>query len=197
MTSIIIEYLQTKFRDDIDISIAYLYCNFRRQDEQKPIDLIANLVKQLIQRRPSVPEHVRALHKCHKENRTRPSFDEILKVLRSVLTDYKQNFIIIDALDECQPPGSRREFLSEIFNCHTKNETNLLTTSRSIPEITNLFEEATRLEIRASDEDVQSYLNGHISNLPSCVLNKPLLQEEIKSEIMKAVDGMYVLVHVI
>lgn len=52
------------------------------------------------------------------------------------------------------------------------------------------------MEIRANDEDVQKYLDGHISRLPSCVLRNPALQEKIKTEIIKAVDGMYVSPHI-
>jgi hypothetical protein len=64
--------------------------------------------------------------------------------------------------------------------------------SRSVLDITNMFQGVTSLEIRASHEDVQSYLSGHISRLQSCVSGKPSLQEKIKTEIIKAVDGMYV-----
>jgi hypothetical protein len=48
------------------------------------------------------------------------------------------------------------------------------------------------LEIRANNEDVQRYLDGHMSRLPSFVSRSSDLKEEIKSEIIKAVDGMYV-----
>jgi hypothetical protein len=51
---------------------------------------------------------------------------------------------------------------------------------------------STLLEIRANDEDVQRYLDGHMSRLPSFVLRRHDLQEEIKTEIIKAVDGMHV-----
>lgn len=48
------------------------------------------------------------------------------------------------------------------------------------------------MEIRASDEDVQKYLIGHMTRLPSCVSRNLALQEKIKAEILKTVDGMYV-----
>ena len=49
------------------------------------------------------------------------------------------------------------------------------------------------LEIRASNEDVERYLEGHIRQLPSFVQRNRQLQEEIKTGISEAVDGMYVL----
>jgi hypothetical protein len=48
------------------------------------------------------------------------------------------------------------------------------------------------LEIRASEEDVRRYLEGYMSRLPGFVVRSPELQEEIKANIVKAIDGMYV-----
>jgi hypothetical protein len=102
-------------------------------------------------------------------------------------------FIIVDALDECQvSSGCRAILLSEMVNLRTKCGANVFATSRLIPEITEKFDGSTSLKIRASAEDVQRYVDGHISHLPSFVERSPDLQEEIKTEIVRAVDGMYV-----
>jgi hypothetical protein len=198
ITSIVIEHLYTRFQNDSSIGIAYLYCNFRRQHEQKPEDLLASLLKQLVQEQPSIPESISSLHKRHRDKRTRPSFEEISKALHSVVTDYSKTFIIVDALDECQvSDGGRRRFLSEIFSLQTRTGANLFTTSRCIPEIMNEFKEATLLEIRASSEDIRKYLNSHMSQLPSCALKSRDLQEKVRTEIVQAADGMYVPSHAI
>jgi hypothetical protein len=197
ITSIIVEHLQTNIRNDASIGIAYLYCNFRRQQEQRPANLLASLLKQLIQRRPSVPESFTTLYKRHKDERTRPSFDEISKVLHSIVADYSKTFIIIDALDECQTSdGGRRKLLSEIFSLQAKTGACFFATSRFIPEIKKEFERCVSIEIRASDDDVRRYLNGCMSQLPSYVSRSSDLQEEIKTEIVNAVDGMYVDFHI-
>jgi len=198
ITSIVVEDLYTRFQNEASIGIAYLYCNFQRQQEQKPEDLLASLLKQLVQGEPSMPNSIKSLYECHKDKRTRPSFDEISKVFLSVVTDYSKAFIIIDALDECQVSDrGRRKFLSEVFNLQAKTGANLFATSRFIPEIEKQFQGCLYLEICASDEDVQKYLDGHMSQLPSFVIRSPDLQEEIKTEIMKAVDGMYGLTYAI
>lgn len=193
LTSVVVEYLWNKFQDDASIGIAYLYCNFRQQDTQKPADLLLSLLKQLLQEQP-MPESIKSLYEHHSRKRTRPSLEEISKVLRSVIANYSRTFLIIDALDECQvSDGGHRRFLSEIFNLQGQTLANLFTTSRFIPEIAKEFKAGTSLEIRASDEDVGRYINGHISELPSFVRKNPKLQEEIKTAIIKAVDGMYVI----
>jgi Cdc6-like AAA superfamily ATPase len=193
ITSIVVDYLNMKFENDTGVGIAFLYCNFRRQQEQKPEDLLASLVKQLVQEQSSMPERVKSLYEYHKDKRTRPSFDEISKALHSVVADYSRTFIIVDALDECQiSDGGRTRLLSEIFNLQAKTGASLFATSRYIPEIMKEFEGSVSLEIRASDEDVRRYLDGHMLELPSLVVRSHDLQENIKTEIIKAVDGMYV-----
>jgi len=106
---------------------------------------------------------------------------------------YSRAFIVVDALDECRASnGCRSRFLSEIFNLQAKSKANIFATSRFIPEITERFEGSMLLEIRASEHDVRRYVDGHMSHLPSFVGRSLDLQEEIKAEIVKAVDGMYV-----
>ena len=187
------EELNTRFCNDKSIGIAYLYCNFRRQDEQKAEALLASLLRQLTQGLSSLPESVKFLHGSHKDRRTRPIFNEISRALESVAALYSKVFIIIDALDECQVAGGcRARFLSEVFSLQAKCQVSFFATSRFIPEITEKFDKSIRLEIRASDQDVQRYLDSHILQLPGCVLRSSELQDEIKAKIIKAVNGMYV-----
>ena len=191
ITSIVVDTLFTRFENDGSVGIAYLYCNFRQQQDQKPADLLASLLCQFVQGQPTVPKSMKSLYKRHKAKRTRPSFGEISKVLQSVVAGYSRTFIVIDALDECGASGGGyRKFLPEIFKLQAKTGTNLFATSRFIPNITQEFHESPSLEIRANDGDVRKYLDGHMLQLQPFVSRKPDLKEEIKNTIVKAVDGM-------
>jgi hypothetical protein len=109
---------------------------------------------------------------------------------------YSRVFIIIDALDECQASDNcRSRFLSEIFNLQIKCGANIFATSRFIPDIIKKFNGSKTLEIRAHDQDILKYLDGRISQSESNCLKT--YREEIKTEITKAVDGMYVSSHAI
>jgi Cdc6-like AAA superfamily ATPase len=101
LASIVIEQLISRFHDNHDVGIAYIYCDFRRKDEQRLGDLLASLVKQLSETRPSVPDIIKHLYQRHQSKRTRPSTDELSGTLQPVLASYSRVFIIIDALDEC------------------------------------------------------------------------------------------------
>ncbi|KFY91994.1 hypothetical protein V498_05199 [Pseudogymnoascus sp. VKM F-4517 (FW-2822)] len=194
LTSIVVDYLYANFQKDTKVGIAYLYCNFHRRHEQKAEGLLASLLKQLAQGLYPLPESVKSLYNSHKENRTRPTFNEISSTLQSVAALYSRNFIIVDALDECQTSdGCRTELLTEIFALQAKSRANIFSTSRFIPEIDVHFKTSMRLEIRASDHDVQRYIDGHMSLLPICVLRSSDIQGEIKAAIVKAVNGMFLL----
>ena len=118
---------------------------------------------------------------------------------------------------ECQATcDCRTEFLSEMISLQSKCEVNIFATSRSIPKITKIFipddtgkpipegigrfEQCIPMEICATDGDVRSYLEGHMLALPEFVDRSPEeqeklqkeLQEEIKTQIVKAVGGMCV-----
>ena len=93
---------------------------------------------------------------------------------------------------KCQiSDGCRQKFLLSLFDLQTKFGANLFATSRPISSIEKRFEGNSKLEIRASEEDVRRYLDGHIFRLPAFVARNLELQEEIKTDIAKAVDGMY------
>jgi hypothetical protein len=106
---------------------------------------------------------------------------------------YSRLFIIVDALDECQVfDGCQAKLLSEIFSLQNECGANIFATSRYVPEVMRKFEVNTSVEIRASNHDVRRYLDGNLSQLPAFVTSSPELREEIKTEIVRAVDGMYV-----
>ncbi|KAI9774751.1 MAG: hypothetical protein M1839_001618, partial [Geoglossum umbratile] len=196
LTAIVINDLIIRFQNNLSIGIAYLYCNFRQRNEQKADNLLASLLKQLSQER-SLPDSVKDLYHRHKAKKMRPSFDDISRALQSVTTIYSRVFIIVDALDECQTSdNSQTRFLSELFNLQTKQGINIFATSRFIPEIVHRFNGTVSLEIRASRKDVERYLEGHIQQLWPFVQLNGQLQEEIKTGISEAVDGMFLLVQV-
>ncbi|PVH70410.1 ankyrin [Cadophora sp. DSE1049] len=179
-TSIVVEELFTRFENDGNIGIAYLYCNYRQQQEQNLEDLFASLVKTLYDR--------------HKDKRTRLSLGEILGILQTVAVAYSRVFIIVDTLDKCQiSDGCRQRFLLSLFNFQVTCRANLFTTSRPISSIEKEFEGNSKLKIRASEEDVRRYLEGHMFRLPGFVARSFELQKEIKTDIVNAVDGMFLL----
>ncbi|KAJ5988304.1 hypothetical protein N7481_003514 [Penicillium waksmanii] len=192
ISSIVIDHLDQEFQADPTIGIAYVYCNFKRQDSQNGKDLLASLLKQLAAQCQPFPDSVKELYEYHEARRTRPSTEKASKVLLGIVATFSKVFIIVDALDECQA-SEREHFLSEVFNLQTQQSVNIFATSRFISNIMDQFQDALSLEIRATDEDVGMYLEKHMGNLRPIVRENRQLQEEIRTSILHAVDGMFLL----
>ncbi|KAJ2966928.1 hypothetical protein NQ176_g9914 [Zarea fungicola] len=198
LASIVVENLFSRFESVQEVGIAYLYCNFQRQNEQQTENLLASLLQQLAQALSSLPGSVKSLHERHNKKRTRPSFHEISKTLQTVAIMYSRVFIVVDALDECQESdGSRTKLLLEISSFQAKCGVNVLATSRLLPDIiqqmSENFDGTKTLQISASDEDVGRYLDSAMYGLPKFVGREPDLQEEIKTKMMKTIGGMFLL----
>ncbi|KAF5589386.1 transient receptor potential channel pyrexia [Fusarium pseudocircinatum] len=177
MASIVVNSLLESFHSESNIGVAYIYCNFRRRHEQKASDLIANLLKQLSENQPSLFKPVEELYNKRKASRTRPSLQELGRVLQEVAATYSRVYIVLDALDECETTdGTLPNFIQQVLDLQSATSTNILATSRYIPEIKEKFRKAVSLKIRAI-----------------FVQNKPELQEEIKTRILESVQGMFLL----
>ena len=175
----------------VDTAVVYIYCNYKMQIEQTPVNLVAGLLKQLLQHQDIVFDDVKGLYTRHLKKGTRPTLDEVFEMLQLEMHRYSQVFMVVDALDECSIENQvRQNLLSKLFTLQTSHNVSLMVTSRSIPEITQEFQDSLRLEIRASEEDVRKYLDGQMFRLASCVRRNIDLQEAIKESIVKAVDGM-------
>ncbi|OBT50512.1 hypothetical protein VE04_09283 [Pseudogymnoascus sp. 24MN13] len=193
IAAIAVDHVWKAFQGD-NVGIAYIYCNYKRREAQTTIDLLATILKQLVQERPLYGEPVTSLHALHVDRRTRPSLNEICTALNSVLNNYSKTYIIIDALDECtDSDGTRSELLAVLRNLQAKTDTRLMVTSRFVSRIEQSFEGSPMLEIRASEADVKRYVAGQLHRLPMCVQRDPELQTETQGGIVLAVDGMFLL----
>ncbi|KAL7950636.1 ankyrin repeat-containing domain protein [Trichoderma barbatum] len=191
ITAIVINHLLDNVRDDPHIGIAYIYCNFRRHDEQTAEKLLTSLLKQLAQLQSSLPQIVKDLYEKHEKSRTRPSLVEITAALHSVAETFSRIFIVIDALDECQDL-SRLRLLDEIFNLQNKTKANIFATSRIDDTIGRRFDGCSIMKISAADRDVLAYLNGQISLRRSEVINGDI-KDKIRAGVLKAAGGMFLL----
>ncbi|KAN0076279.1 hypothetical protein V8E54_006421 [Elaphomyces granulatus] len=192
IASIVVDHLKTSFPDD-KTGKAFLYCIYKREDNQKVDDLLASLLGQLAVWQSIVPESIRELYNKHRRGeKPRLSRNEILEALSSLTKTYSRTFIIIDALDECKTNHIRNELLSEIYKLQKGSDTRLMVTFR--PSIVpNPPSSVRELEIRAYKEDIEEYLSGRMSELPSVVQDNNELQCKIKTRILSLVDGMFLL----
>ncbi|KAH7303274.1 ankyrin repeat-containing domain protein, partial [Stachybotrys elegans] len=202
LASIAIEYLQQIYSNDRDTSVPFLLCDFSSQQEQFPEDLLANLLRQLIQNRP-IPMDLRELFVQYKSKPPgcRPLMDELIGYLHTAMALYDRVFLIIDALDE-HGTENRTRLLREIFRLQADFRLNVLATLRPIQELLSEFEESGStlhvLEIRAREDDIRKFLDSKLKTNLHFLRRRPeqirlMVQEEVKLNISQAADGMFLL----
>ncbi|KAJ7278161.1 ankyrin repeat domain-containing protein [Mycena rebaudengoi] len=192
LSSTIVDYLRDKFPNNVGTACAYL--NHKEKVLQSPENILAGLWRQLIFGRAILsgsPAHT--LYHKHHEKGTRPSVDEMHTLLSSEVAGYSKVYFVIDALDE-YPEHQRHILLKHLAELMPK--VNLLLTSR--PHITPemFFPNTSALEIQATEEDICRYLNAQIQNsfrLSKHVQSRPELRQEIENQIIRNVDGMFLL----
>lgn len=171
LASIVVDHLWNTIRND-DIGVAYAYCDYRKYEEQTSNNLVTSLLNQLLrQQSKPLSNDVNKLYLQHDQQGTRSSQVELFSLLQAETVNFSRIFIVIDALDECSNDDRTRQSLLERLRPLQKSTSvNLMVTSRPLPDITEEFERAMILEIRASEPDIRTYLKEQTSRLPRCVL---------------------------
>ncbi|KAJ7250208.1 hypothetical protein C8J57DRAFT_1667731, partial [Mycena rebaudengoi] len=193
LSSAVVDYLREKSPSP-NVGVACTYLNHKETDMQSPENILAGLWRQLIFEKPILqgsPAH--SLYHKHHEKGTRPSVDEMHTLLSSVVADYSKVYIVIDALDEYLE--TKRHVLLKHLAALMPN-INLLFTSRPHISPEMFFPNTLALEIRATEEDIRLYLDAQIQNsfrLSKHVQSRPELHQEIESQIISNVDGMFLL----
>ena len=194
LASTIINHLES-FPPQNGFSLAYLYCNYKERDAQTTSNLVASLLRQLLQQQSDLPDAVTSSYKNHLRKGTRPMLTELSSLLLLVVKKTSDVFIIIDALDEyIEEDGSRDKFLTEIKKLEPS--IHLLITSRWVPSIELEFEHSVRLDIRARDEDITKYLTERIhetTRLKTHVEADPSLLDTIVNTLVENCQGMFLL----
>ena len=190
LASLVIDHLGRSPGEEIPAT-TYIYCDYKRQDEQTPINLTASITRQLLQHQESIPEHILKIYNRHKSKSTRPSFEEVLEILKHSIVRLTRVYLIVDALDELGNAGQvRQNFIGRLRLLQDLYHFNLMTTSRYIPSLAQELQNSLCIDIRASPDDIRKYVQGHISDLANCVRKDIWLQETIANSIASVVEGM-------
>jgi hypothetical protein len=180
----VIDHLRRFFHDVADVAIAFIYLDYKKQSEQTPLNLLSNLLKQLIQPPLISLADVGSLYETHQRWSSRPTSDDVRTAINKEIAKLGKVFIVVDALDELSEENrARAEFLKAIRSFG--GPVNLMVTSREIPSIVLVFQDAIRLDIYALDSDVRRYVRGWIPDW-----YPPDLQDTVIQQITQRTSGM-------
>lgn len=149
-------------------------------------------MQQLVQRDLVISDDIWSLYRHHTKKQTRPTLDELSKLLQLEIHRLSKVFIVIDALNECpEGNGTRDSFVAEIRKFQPIIY--LLVTSRHISTIEREFEKAAWVEIHATNKDIGRYIKSRIKGdrqLIRHIQKEPALQSTIINTIIEKTKGM-------
>jgi hypothetical protein len=189
ISSVVVKHLQDHYQAK-NAMVVFMYCNYKDQARQTIPELVASLLKQVLQVQPQTSENIKSFYKHHFFQGSRPNCSELREAFQSEIGT-STVFLVVDALDECL------ERDQEILILELKSlasDLHLMVTSRPLPLIEQLFQGAIHLEIRATDDDVQKYIRSRIlreRRLKVHVAKDKELQNNVEDKVMANVRGMY------
>ncbi|KAK0451232.1 uncharacterized protein EV420DRAFT_1621879 [Desarmillaria tabescens] len=140
LASIITDHLRTLANQE-KILVLNIFCDYQSAVSQTVAALLCSL--------------------CLRDQ-TRPSLDDLHKILSQEFKLLHRVYIVLDALDEFTDNYGGREELIDMIQSLGGN-IHLLVTSRDIATIGTLFEEDTRFDIRAADKDIDAYIANKLA----------------------------------
>ncbi|ROW10387.1 hypothetical protein VMCG_02029 [Cytospora schulzeri] len=191
-TAMVIERLQQIYTNQV--ALAYIYCEYQREIKSDLQHVLArSTLRMLLDHLDTVPDEITKFYYEGRDSDT----DQIFNLLKT-LAIHSRTIVIIDALDELDPEP-RDRLLEQLSRLQQEASINVFLTSRHIPEIQKRvaasFLKLLTVEVKATEDDVLSYLEDSVMLLPNVVQNDATLQAEIKSTIVKYTRGMFLLAH--
>lgn len=191
LASVAIDYLAKQVQTAPKTGLAFIFCDYRKKNEQTIYSLLANLLKQLSHLLDPLPQSIVALFEVYKRCGTRPTLEEIFGILKDLIRHYDRVFIVVDALDQCPVTSDCRwEFLSTLSKLQFGFKINTFMTSRDIPDIVESFTSAMVLNVQAKKDDLQIYVEKSLARATGFVGRDPTIQAEITAAIVQAAGGM-------
>lgn len=162
--------------------------------DQSAANVLASLLRQLVEQDDSIPDDIMNQYHSYSQKGKRLSLQESLKLLLCVIPRFHRIHVVIDALDECSTDAANRDqFLDSIEKILLDNVRVLFTSRDSVTETISRFPDAGRLDIRANDDDVRTFLAARIdenTRLVSHMKKDPSLRETMLSIITEKANGM-------
>ncbi|KAJ7572212.1 hypothetical protein C8J56DRAFT_1035669 [Mycena floridula] len=192
LSSITINYLQSIA--DSTMAVLYIYCDYNYHGDQTPTQLLGALLKQLVQHRHSISDHLLTLHTTCLSRRANPTITELITALHTEASLYSHVHIIVDALDECSEDNQARELFYPQGLSTLPDNVHILITSRDILSISQEFHSTPRIPIEADNKDLQTYIKGRITTdikLKRLVKGDIVLEAEIIKQVIINAAGMF------
>lgn len=176
---------------------AYFFFDFNDGQKQDSEMMVRSLLCQLSQQSIKIPASLDALFLSSENGQRQPSIHALLEALRSMIQEFPQVYIVLDALDECAQRVELMEKLKAMAGWQLQN-LRLLVTSRKERDIESYLysfvddENRICLESTLVDKDIQRYVQQRLSTDESLYKWRKdyAVEQEIEAKLKEGARGM-------
>ncbi|KAH6908183.1 hypothetical protein BKA70DRAFT_292500 [Coprinopsis sp. MPI-PUGE-AT-0042] len=159
LASVAIEHLQELAKALTDICVTFVYCRYT--EPMKVRDIIAALVRQLLERFPHLLPVVEPMYAKHNLEKTKPTQSELINVIRDIYSRFRIAFLFIDGLDE-----ALYDEQFDLLDTLKSVRANVFITSRPLVRLKDVLPNVEFFDIAARGEDIETLVSHHINRSP-------------------------------
>jgi ankyrin repeat domain-containing protein 50 len=174
----VIQYVETLAEQSRDICFAFVYCRYTEPMAVR--DILAALLRQLLERYPREVSAAEDLFSKHDLQRTRPTQSELISAICSICGRFRIAYLFIDGLDEALYD---QQF--DLLETLKSVKANFFITSRPLVRLKDVLPNAEFFDIAARDEDIELSVAHRIDRNPD--LRLLLAEEEDRAEFIRKI----------
>lgn len=175
---------------DPSLSVAYFYFDFNDGEKQCPENLIRSLLTQFSAQCTRTPDVLADLYSRHQNGQRQPATGFLMTTLSHIIAEFRDAYIILDALDECMERQGLLELIEEILDWNLGN-LHILATSRRERDIDDFLASRVVGQVDLTqalvDADIQSYVRNRLRTWKKWPAK---VQTEIEETLMEGAHGM-------
>ena len=194
ISSTIIENIKTIVQNQSGSGLAYFYFDINDNAKQTSESLLSSLVLSFTAKSKNY-HLVEQLCEQHDQLH-KPTEDELLHLLMNLLCCFKQAYMVIDALDECDDYCQLFDQVIRVIHEWQLPQLHLLVSSRRELDIIVTMGDYTLSEISLSaglvQNDIISYITSVVGNDHRLRKWGHKIQQELKNALISGANGMYV-----
>ena len=192
-STIIENLLERQLAHNSQAGVAYFYFNFQNRAEQQFINLLRSLILQLSCQCQKLPDSVERLYQQLQYQYGQPNMSScyLIGILKDVCLEFRDVYIVTDALDECEQYEELVEWVKNLAN--EDRIVHLLLSSRQTQQFRELIGPLAAAAINVNDSiptnDIQLHIREQLKSDPRMKKWPADLHDEIEGTLMANVDG--------
>jgi hypothetical protein len=169
-------------------AIAYFYFDFRDEKSQHVKIMLQSIILQLSALSPNSYSTLEREFES-SQGQTLPTYDNLLGILKELLSDFSRTYLVLDALDECNEADRLVQFIIRLRDWTTP-PLHLLFTSQPREVFMKAFEHTSLVTLTPdiTHQDIRRFIDSQLHQLSH--LTRRMRAEEIVAKVVKKSNGM-------